>query len=58
MANCEIDEGSAVKPTIVDDKAGSKELDQWVEQIYECKQLTECQVKTLCDKVRLFVRRV
>jgi len=28
-----------------------KELDQWIEQLNECKQLTENQVKTLCEKV-------
>lgn len=28
-----------------------KELDQWIEQLNECKQLTESQVKTLCEKV-------
>lgn len=35
----------------VDDKASCKELDQWIEQLNDCKQLTENQVKTLCDKV-------
>jgi len=34
------------------DKASMKELDQWIEQLYECKQLTETQVKTLCDKAK------
>ena len=29
----------------------AKDLDQWVEQLNDCKQLTENQVKTLCDKV-------
>lgn len=33
------------------DRATLKELDQWIEQLYECKQLTESQVKVLCDKV-------
>lgn len=28
-----------------------KELDQWIEQLNECKQLAENQVKTLCEKV-------
>lgn len=36
----------------MDDKTSSKELDQWIEQLNDCKQLTENQVKTLCDKVR------
>uniref|UniRef100_A0A8C9F2H1 Uncharacterized protein n=1 Tax=Pavo cristatus TaxID=9049 RepID=A0A8C9F2H1_PAVCR len=26
-------------------------LDQWVEQLNECKQLSEGQVKSLCEKV-------
>ncbi len=29
-----------------------KELDQWVEQLMECKQLTESQVRQLCDKAK------
>lgn len=37
----------------MDDKASCKELDQWIEQLNDCKQLTENQVKTLCDKVRI-----
>lgn len=28
------------------------DVDQWIEQLYECKQLSENQVKTLCEKVR------
>nr|XP_032524312.1 protein FAM98A-like [Danaus plexippus plexippus] len=35
----------------MEDKASLKELDQWIEQLNECKQLTENQVKTLCEKV-------
>jgi hypothetical protein len=35
----------------MEEKACLKELDQWIEQLNECKQLTESQVKTLCDKV-------
>lgn len=34
----------------MEDKATLKDLDQWIEQLNECKQLTETQVKTLCDK--------
>ena len=30
-----------------------KELDEWIAQLYECKQLSENQVKQLCDKVCL-----
>ena len=29
-----------------------KELDEWIQQLYEKKQLAENQVKTLCEKVR------
>lgn len=27
-------------------------LDTWIEQLYECKPLSEAQIKQLCDKVR------
>lgn len=37
----------------MDEKASLKELDQWIEQLNDCKQLTESQVKTLCDKVKV-----
>jgi len=37
---------------IMDDKTSLKELDQWIEQLNECKQLTESQVKFLCDKAK------
>lgn len=30
----------------------TKDLDEWIEQLYDCKQLTENQVKILCDKVQ------
>ncbi|KAM3727393.1 Serine/threonine-protein phosphatase 2A catalytic subunit [Dirofilaria immitis] len=29
-----------------------KELDQWIEQLYNCDQLSENQVKILCDKAK------
>ncbi|KAG9340950.1 hypothetical protein JZ751_020143 [Albula glossodonta] len=34
----------------MDEKAFTKELDQWIEQLNQCKQLSENQVKTLCEK--------
>ena len=34
------------------ERSGLKELDQWIEQLMECKQLAENNVKTLCEKVR------
>lgn len=36
---------------MIDDRAAAKELDQWIEQLMDCKPLTEAQVKTLCEKV-------
>ena len=43
--------------TMVDDKATAKDLESWIEQLMECKQLSETQVKTLCEKVnRIFSR--
>ena len=30
----------------------NKDLDGWIEQLFECKQLSENQVKTVCDKVK------
>ena len=35
----------------IDDRSSAKELDQWIEQLNDCKQLSENQVKTLCEKV-------
>lgn len=44
----------------MEDKTTLKDLDQWIEQLNECKQLTESQVKILCEKVsamRIFSKR-
>lgn len=38
----------------MDEKSFTKELDQWIEQLNKCKQLSEGQVKTLCEKVRYY----
>ena len=40
----------------MEDKTTLKDLDQWIEQLNECKQLTETQVKILCEKVREFFK--
>ena len=32
-----------------------KELDNWIEQLMDCKQLAETNVKTLCEKVSIFL---
>ena len=37
------------------EKSYLKELDGWVEQLMECKELQENHVKTLCEKVRFIV---
>jgi len=39
---------------MVDDKATAKDLESWIEQLMECKQLSETQVKTLCEKVNRY----
>uniref|UniRef100_A0A672SHD6 protein-serine/threonine phosphatase n=1 Tax=Sinocyclocheilus grahami TaxID=75366 RepID=A0A672SHD6_SINGR len=36
----------------MDEKVFTKELDQWIEQLNECKQLSENQVKILCEKAK------
>jgi hypothetical protein len=36
---------------MIEDRTCAKELDQWVEQLMECKPLSEIQVKSLCEKV-------
>ena len=33
-------------------KASTKELDVWIEQLKECKQLQENNVKFLCDRAK------
>jgi len=38
---------------MVEDRSLCKELDQWIDQLMECKQLAESQVKTLCEKVSM-----
>ncbi|KAG7283422.1 hypothetical protein CRUP_031475 [Coryphaenoides rupestris] len=36
----------------MDEKVFTKELDVWIEQLNECKQLSENQVRTLCEKAK------
>ena len=36
--------------SISGEKAQLTELDGWIEQLFECKQLAENNVKTLCEK--------
>ncbi|CAB3230118.1 unnamed protein product [Arctia plantaginis] len=52
MAKAKIVPSGSLKTQSMEDKASLKELDQWIEQLNECKQLTENQVKTLCDKAK------
>ena len=37
---------------MIEDRSGLKELDQWIEQLTLCQQLSENQVKILCEKVK------
>lgn len=41
---------NAPKPQVID-RQGCQDLDVYIEQLYECKQLTEIQIKGLCEKV-------
>ena len=34
-----------------EERGSTGELDQWIKQLNDCKQLSENQVKTLCEKV-------
>ena len=34
-----------------------QEIDTWIAQLSQCKQLSEADVKKLCDKVRLQIMR-
>ena len=36
---------------VMENKTEAKELDKWIEQLEQCKQLEESQVKILCEKV-------
>ena len=36
----------------------NKDLDAWIEQLFECKQLSESQVKTICDKVLIILHNL
>ena len=34
-------------------KTEISDLDKWIEQLKECQPLEECQVKILCEKVKI-----
>lgn len=51
IESTKIDETFSSTSTAMEDKATTKDLDQWIEQLNECNQLTEAQVRTLCEKV-------
>ncbi|XP_039566244.1 serine/threonine-protein phosphatase 2A catalytic subunit beta isoform isoform X2 [Passer montanus] len=36
----------------MEEKGFAKELDQWIEQLNECRQLSESQVRSLCEKAK------
>ena len=46
--------GSPQKPL---DTAVSKELNSWVDQLMQCKRLTDAQVKTLCERAKDILTR-
>jgi len=39
-------------PPVPENREFLKDIDGWIEQLYDCKQLSEAQVKVLCDKAR------
>ena len=39
------------------DSTVSKELNGWVEQLMQCKRLTDAQVKTLCERAKDILTR-
>lgn len=43
--------GGPPGPPAMEEKGFAKELDQWIEQLNECRQLSESQVRSLCEKV-------
>ena len=57
--------GGVLRPTKVynkddiqmEDKDVAKELDQWISNLEDCKQLEESQVKVLCEKVSVHFLR-
>lgn len=51
IESTKIDETFSSTSTAMEDKATTKDLDQWIEQLNDCIQLTEAQVRTLCEKV-------
>ena len=34
------------------------DLDKWIEQLKECQPLEECQVKILCEKVKIYIYNI
>jgi hypothetical protein len=41
-----------IPPSPVDHRTMEQEVDGWIAQLGQCKQLSEADVKRLCDKVR------
>lgn len=52
IESTKIDETFSSTSSAMEVKATTKDLDQWIEQLNECNQLTELQVRTLCEKVK------
>ncbi|OBS73183.1 hypothetical protein A6R68_12240, partial [Neotoma lepida] len=47
-----VQEQQLVLVGVIMDKLFTKELDQWIEQLNKCKQLSKSQVKSLCEKAK------
>ncbi|XP_077465740.1 serine/threonine-protein phosphatase 2A catalytic subunit beta isoform-like isoform X2 [Stigmatopora argus] len=41
----------------MDDMSVNKELDMWIEQLYECRQLKENQVQELCERAKEILQK-
>uniref|UniRef100_A0A3Q2XJ14 protein-serine/threonine phosphatase n=3 Tax=Hippocampus comes TaxID=109280 RepID=A0A3Q2XJ14_HIPCM len=41
----------------MDDKSANKELDLWIEQLIECRQLRENQVQELCERAKEILQK-
>lgn len=51
-----IDDSLMSSGSAFDSASSAGEVDGWIEQLMSCKQLSEPDVKRLCDKVSLWSR--
>jgi len=45
-------------PGTIQTGTGGNDIDAWIERLYNCKPLSETEVKSLCEKVKIFVYNV